>query len=185
MIDYQWYLLFCIAALITALFTSSKNPSIAGRLDAFLARVPGASSMILLIERVRFNTALAMMLGSGILIDRSLDMALGSIKNSQIRQTLIASRDQVKKGGQLSASLRNSPVFDDFSMSLVEVGEESGDLSSVFQEISSRARRDFETKVERMTSLLEPVLIVVMGGIVGGVVVVMLLSIVSVNDVGL
>jgi type II secretory pathway component PulF len=70
-------------------------------------------------------------------------------------------------------------------MSLVEVGEESGDLSSVFQEISIRARRDFETKVERMTSLLEPVLILVMGGIVGGVVVVMLLSIVSVNDVGL
>ena len=185
MIDYQWYLLFCIAALITALYTSSKNPSIAGRLDAFLARVPGASGMILLIERVRFNTPIAMMLGSGILIDRSLDMALGSIKNSQIRQTLIASRDQVKKGGQLSASLRNGPVFDDFSMSLVEVGEESGDLSSVFQEISIRARRDFETKVERMTSLLEPVLILVMGGIVGGVVVVMLLSIVSINDVGL
>ncbi len=112
-------------------------------------------------------------------------MALGSIKSSQIRQTLVASRDQVKKGGQLSASLRNSPVFDDFTMSLVEVGEESGDLSSVFHEISIRARRDFETKVERMTSLLEPVLILVMGGIVGGVVVVMLLSIVSVNDVGL
>ena len=106
MIDYQWYLLFCIAALITALFTSSKNPSIAGRLDAFLARVPGASSMILLIERVRFNTALAMMLGSGILIDRSLDMALGSIKNSQIRQTLIASRDQVKKGGMFALLYR-------------------------------------------------------------------------------
>ena len=185
MINYQWYLLLFIILLIATLYTSSKNPSIAVRLDAFVARVPGVSGMILLIERVRFNTALAMMLGSGILIDRSLDMALGSIKNSEIRQTLIAARDQVKKGGQLSASLRNSPVFDDFSMSLVEVGEESGDLSSVFQEISIRARRDFETKVERMTSLLEPVLILVMGGIVGGVVVVMLLSIVSVNDVGL
>ena len=185
MIDYQWYLLSGITLLIGALYTSTKNPSIAVRLDAFVARVPGVSGMILLIERVRFNTALAMMLGSGILIDRSLDMAIGSIKNSQIRQTLIAARDQVKKGGQLSASLRNSPVYDDFSMSLVEVGEESGDLSSVFQEISIRARRDFETKVERMTSLLEPALILVMGGIVGGVVVVMLLSIVSVNDVGL
>ena len=67
--------------------------------------------MIILIERVRFNTALAMMLGSGILIDRSLDMALGSIKNSQIRQTLIASRDQVKKGGQLSAFAQKQPGF--------------------------------------------------------------------------
>mgnify|MGYP000483276938 CR=1 FL=1 len=69
-------------------------------------------------------------------------------------------------------------------MSLVEVGEESGELASVFQEISLRARRDFESTVDKMTSLLEPLLIIVMGGIVGGVVVIMLLSIVSVNDVG-
>lgn len=185
MINYQWYLLAGIILLVGGLYSSAKNPLVAARLDTVVARLPGVSSMILLIERVRFNTALAMMLGSGILIDRSLDMAIGSIKNSQIRQTLIAARDQVKKGSQLSTALKSSPVYDDFSMSLVEVGEESGDLSSVFHEISLRARRDFEVRVERMTSLLEPLLILVMGGIVGGVVVVMLLSIVSVNDVGL
>ncbi len=54
----------------------------------------------------------------------------------------------------------------------------------VFSEISGRSRREFESWVDRMTSLLEPLLILVMGGIVGGVVVVMLLSIVSVNEVG-
>jgi len=57
-------------------------------------------------------------------------------------------------------------------------------LGPVFSEISGRSRREFESWVDRMTSLLEPLLILVMGGIVGGVVVVMLLSIVSVNEVG-
>jgi type II secretory pathway component PulF len=185
MINYQWYLLLCLILLFGALYSSARSPSMSAQLDTILAGLPGVSGMILLVERVRFNTALAMMLASGILIDRSLDMALGSVKNSQIKQTLVAARDRVKKGGQLSMALRNSPIYDDFSMSLVEVGEESGDLSSVFQEISIRARRDFEVKVDRMTALLEPALILVMGGIVGGVVVVMLLSIVSVNDVGL
>ena len=185
MINYQWYLLLCLILLFGALYSSARSPSMSAQLDTILAGLPGVSGMILLVERVRFNTALAMMLASGILIDRSLDMALGSVKNSQIRQTLVAARDRVKKGGQLSMALRNSPIYDDFSMSLVEVGEESGDLPSVFQEISIRARRDFEVKVDRMTALLEPALILVMGGIVGGVVVVMLLSIVSVNDVGL
>jgi type II secretory pathway component PulF len=185
MIDYQWYLLLCLILLFGALYSAARSPSMSAQLDTILAGLPGVSGMILLVERVRFNTALAMMLASGILIDRSLDMALGSVKNSQIKQTLVAARDRVKKGGQLSMALRNSPIYDDFSMSLVEVGEESGDLSSVFQEISIRARRDFEVKVDRMTALLEPALILVMGGIVGGVVVVMLLSIVSVNDVGL
>ena len=185
MIDYQWYLLLGLILLFGALYSSARSPSMSAQLDTILAGLPGVSGMILLVERVRFNTALAMMLASGILIDRSLDMALGSVKNSQIKQTLVAARDRVKKGGQLSMALRNSPIYDDFSMSLVEVGEESGDLPSVFQEISIRARRDFEVKVDRMTALLEPALILVMGGIVGGVVVVMLLSIVSVNDVGL
>lgn len=185
MINYQWYLLLCLILLFGALYSSARSPSMSAQLDTILAGLPGVSGMILLVERVRFNTALAMMLASGILIDRSLDMALGSVKNSQIKQTLVAARDRVKKGGQLSMALRNSPIYDDFSMSLVEVGEESGDLPSVFQEISIRARRDFEVKVDRMTALLEPALILVMGGIVGGVVVVMLLSIVSVNDVGL
>ena len=185
MINYQWYLLLCLILLFGALYSSARSPSMSAQLDTILAGLPGVSGMILLVERVRFNTALAMMLASGILIDRSLDMVLGSVKNSQIKQTLVAARDRVKKGGQLSMALRNSPIYDDFSMSLVEVGEESGDLPSVFQEISIRARRDFEVKVDRMTALLEPALILVMGGIVGGVVVVMLLSIVSVNDVGL
>ncbi|MDG1166187.1 MAG: type II secretion system F family protein, partial [Porticoccaceae bacterium] len=76
------------------------------------------------------------------------------------------------------------PLYSDFSLSLIEVGEESGKLPPVFNEISSRSRREFESWVDRMTSLLEPVLIIVMGGVVGGVVVTMLLSIVSVNDIG-
>ena len=73
----------------------------------------------------------------------------------------------------------------DFSLSLIEVGEESGQLGPVFTEISGRSRREFESWVNKMTSLLEPLLILTMGGIVGGVVVTMLLSILAVNDVGL
>jgi type II secretory pathway component PulF len=140
--------------------------------------------MITRVERIRFNTAITLMLESGILIDRCLEMAVGSIKNRELKQGLASAKDRVKKGATLSTALRSSPVFDDFSMSLIEVGEESGELAPVFGEISTRARREFESAVDRMTSLLEPALILVMGGIVGGVVVTMLLSIVSVNEVG-
>ena len=147
-------------------------------------RLPGLSKFITLTERIRFNTAIALTLESGVLIDRSLEMAVGSVKNRQLKAGLILAKDRVKKGDSLSRALATSPIYDDVSLSLVEVGEESGELGAVFGEISSRSRREFESSVQRMTSLLEPALILVMGGIVGGVVVVMLLSIVSVNDVG-
>jgi type II secretory pathway component PulF len=183
-VSYQWILLAMVLASGVGIYMARKSPSSAAAIDAFIARVPGFSGMITRVERIRFNTAITLMLESGILIDRCLEMAVGSIKNRELKQGLTSAKDRVKKGATLSIALRSSPVFDDFSMSLIEVGEESGELAPVFGEISARARREFESAVDRMTSLLEPALILVMGGIVGGVVVTMLLSIVSVNEVG-
>ena len=183
-VNYQWIVFALIVAALVAIYMAMKNPSSAAVIDSFIAQMPGFSGMITRVERIRFNTAITLMLESGILIDRCLEMAVGSIKNRQLKQGLVSAKDRVKKGATLSSALRNSPVYDDFSMSLIEVGEESGELAPVFSEISIRSRRDFESAVDRMTSLLEPALILIMGGIVGGVVVTMLLSIVSVNDVG-
>lgn len=184
MIKYQWFLLLGILALVSALIVLLKTPSGARKVDEALLMVPGIKNVFVLVERIRFNTAISMMLESGVLIDRCLEMAVGSVKNQMIQQDLKVAKDRVKKGDTLSRALRASPLYPDFSLSLIEVGEESGELGPVFAEISSRARRDFESWVDRMTSLLEPLLVLVMGGVVGGVVVTMLLSIVSVNDIG-
>ena len=184
MINYQWFLLLGIVTAVGMLVTALKTAEGARRIDEALLMVPGIRNVFILVERIRFNTAIAMMLESGILIDRCLDMAVGSVKNQTIQQDLKVAKERVKKGDTLSKALRASPLYPDFSLSLIEVGEESGQLEPVFAEISRRSRREFESWVDRMTSLLEPLLILVMGGIVGGVVVTMLLSIVSVNDIG-
>ena len=184
MINYQWFLLLGIVAAVGMLVTALKTAEGARHIDGALLMVPGIRNVFILVERIRFNTAIAMMLESGILIDRCLDMAVGSVKNQTIQQELKVAKERVKKGDTLSKALRASPLYPDFSLSLIEVGEESGQLEPVFAEISRRSRREFESWVDRMTSLLEPLLILVMGGIVGGVVVTMLLSIVSVNDIG-
>jgi len=185
MINYQWFLLLGIVTAVGMLVTALKTAEGARRIDEALLMVPGIRQVFILVERIRFNTAIAMMLESGILIDRCLDMAVGSVKNQTIQQDLKVAKERVKKGDTLSKALRASPLYPDFSLSLIEVGEESGQLEPVFAEISRRSRREFESWVDRMTSLLEPLLILVMGGIVGGVVVTMLLSIVSVNDIGI
>lgn len=184
MISYQWFLLLGICGSVAALIAALRTPAGARQIDEALLYLPVVKNVLILVERIRFNTAISMMLDAGILIDRSIEMAIGSVQNKTIRQDLTAVKDRVKKGEILSKALRSSPVYTDFAISLIEVGEESGDLAPVFKEVSTRARRDFESWVDRMTSLLEPILILTMGGIVGGVVVTMLLSIVSVNDIG-
>ena len=184
MISYQWVLLFGVFLAFGGLGLAIKTGAADRQLDAAILRIPGIRAVFVLVERIRFNTAIAMMLESGIMIDRCLEMAIGSVKNQTLRHELSVAKERVKKGEALSKALGLSPLFPDFSLSLIEVGEESGQLGTVFTEISIRSRTEFESWVDRMTSLLEPLLILVMAGIVGGGVVTMLLSIIAVNDIG-
>jgi general secretion pathway protein F len=102
-----------------------------------------------------------------------------------LRREIALATEQVTRGEQLSRVLRQTRLFPDFYASLLEVGEESGELGRVFNEIARRSREAFSGWVQRVTTLLEPLMILVMGVIVGGVVVIMMLSITSVADISL
>ena len=182
--NYQWFLFLGILIAIAGLITAFKNPVAKRTIDEFMLKIPFIKNALLVIERIRFNSALTMMLEAGISIDKALELSAGSVKNRHIRQGLIAAKEHIKKGAGLTQSLGRSPIYPDFFLSLLEVGEESGKLSPVFEEIASRSRSEFESWADKMTSILEPLLILTMGGIVGSVVVTMLLSIISVNDLG-
>jgi len=182
--SYQWFLFAGIFAGVIALVSAFRNPVAKRNLDEIMLKMPLIKGALLVIERIRFNSALTMMLEAGISIDKALELAAGSVKNRSIRQGLIAAKEHIKKGAGLTESLGRSPIYPDFFLSLLEVGEESGKLAPVFEEIASRSRSEFESWADNMTSILEPLLILTMGGIVGSVVVTMLLSIISVNDLG-
>jgi len=184
-VNYQWYLLLAIVVLIFLLINALKNE----RFKLFVAELglntPLIGKSILLVERIRFNSSMAMMLAGGVSLIEALKLSAGNIKNIQIRAKLKTVRVKVQQGGILSDALKMTPLFNEFNISLVEVGEESGELVPVFEEISNRSRQDFESWTDTITTMIEPLLILIMGGIVGSVVVVMLLSIVSTNDIGL
>ncbi len=184
MVHYQWFLLLAVFVLVGATSVLQKTATGSRKIHEICSRLPLVRGVLVLVEKIRFNSAVAMMLESGVLIDRSIVMAIGNVKNQVLRQGLIAAKERIKKGESLASSLRVSPLYDDFTISLIEVGEETGDLGLVFDEISNRCRNEFSSWVERFTALLEPLLILFMGGVVGGIVVVMLLSIVSVNEIG-
>jgi type II secretory pathway component PulF len=127
---------------------------------------------------------MAMMLKSGVRVDQAIGLAAGNIKNQALRREIDIARNKIKRGSGLTVSLSQSVLFPDFFVSLLEIGEQSGNLERVFDEITMRSRQEFESWTQRMTTLIEPLLILFMGAFVGGVVVVMLLSMVSINDVG-
>lgn len=158
-----------------------------GELDAFfqpvLLKAPVLKTLTKLLESMRFNASMALMLSSGVRLDNALSLAVGSIKHPYYKNAVKKASDSIRKGSALASTLAETNIYDDIYKSLLEVGEESGRLEQSFQEIAQRQKRGFEDWTSKMTALLEPLLIVFMGLVVGGVVVVMLLSMVTVNDV--
>ncbi len=173
--------------LVTAfagVYFASKNERIIAWWHRIVLQLPICGTAVKTVERIRFNTGLSLMLKAGVPIDKALALATGNIRNQQLHAELEVARKKVKRGNQLTPSLQQSSLYPSFYISLLEVGEESGKLETVFDEIASRSRQDFETWTDRITSLLEPLMILFMGVFVGGVVVVMMLSMISLNDVG-
>jgi len=183
--QWQWYLFAALALFIFLIWRARSSAGVQDLKDRLLLETPGLRDAATTVERIRFCSGLGLMLDAGLPVDRALTLATGNIRHGLLRREVTAAVDKVKRGEQISVVLRQTRIFPDYFASLLEVGEESGELARVFTEIARRSRDDFSSWALRLTTLLEPLLILVMGLIVGGVVVVMMLSITSVADVGL
>jgi type II secretory pathway component PulF len=183
--DWQWLVFGALAALGVTLWRLRSTPAVIDLQDRLLMDVPGLRDATQMVERIRFASGLGLMLDAGLPVDRALSLATGNIRHGILRREMVAAVEKVKRGEQLSAVLRQTRLFPDYYASLLEVGEEGGELAKVFTEIARRSRDAFTSWTLRLTTLLEPLLILIMGLIVGGVVVVMMLSITSVTDIGL
>lgn len=145
-------------------------------------RLPVVSGANLLVERIRFNAALHVMLSAGVAIDRSMKLAAKTLRTESLRAEVSRAAERVNRGESLAECLGESRLYPPYFAALLSIGEESGELARVFGEIADRSRRTFYSWVTRFTSLLEPALILFMGAVVGTIVVIMMLSISAVTD---
>ncbi|HCG9874972.1 TPA: type II secretion system F family protein [Vibrio parahaemolyticus] len=181
--SYQVHMLAALVVAVIAFIKASENPDFRKRVDGFLAAFPLTRNAVLLVERIRYSASMELMLTSGVDLAKSMSMSTASVKSDALQSQLSKAHDDVSQGRSLVESLSGIQLFDPISLSLIRVGEETGQTGLVFGEINSRSRNQFETWILKLTAMLEPLMIVIMGGIVGSVVIIMLLSIVSVNDV--
>ena len=147
------------------------------------AKLPGIGSIILTAERIRFSSSMAMMLEAGLALDTTLELAANTLKHIDFKRDAKQALKQLKAGKQLSFVLSKTRIFPEFFLSIIKVGEETGSLPRVFNEVSTRSRDDLDLVIKKLTTILEPLMLIFMGGFVGGIVISMLMSMVSINDV--
>lgn len=179
----QLTLLIVIVGFILFIVSSWRKAWFQALISSVLRNTPLIKSGLLLSERIRFISAMQLMLQSGLPLAQALGFSVAIANDNKIQGQLKRVRDEVSQGKMLSDSLAATDILEPVMLSLVKVGEEGGNLDVVFGEMSDRARWRFEQWAMKLTSMLEPILIIVMGGLVGSVVVTMLLSIVSTSDV--
>jgi len=182
---YQFYLLPLVLLLGFGVRLTSKDRSMQQKWHRLQLVIPFLKSAVPTIERIRFCSSMSMMLRSGVAIDTAMALAVGSLNNGVLLQELDVASIKIKRGESLSKSFGQTRLFPDFLATLLSVGEESGELAKVFADIAQRSQRDFTQWLMRLTTLLEPLMILIMGGLVGGVVVTMMLSITGTTNVGL
>ncbi len=152
--------------------------------DAVMLKIPGVRKMYLTLENLRFVSSLAILLKNKVVISDALEYGVRVVENSFVKNKLVNVKNEVRQGNKLSVVMAQTGLFSDAFDGLIEIGEQTGNLAGIFHEMEVRLKTEYENSVSAMIKIIEPVMIVVMGSIVGSVVIVMLLSIVSLNEIG-
>ncbi len=146
------------------------------------AHFPVVKKMSFTLENLRFASSLSILLSSGVVLSDALKHAIESVSNTVIKKRLALVQKRVRQGDDLSQILADTGFLPDMFDGLIEVGEQTGNLAEIFKEMEIRLKSDYEKSMAGMITLIEPIMIIVMALVVGSVVVGLLLSMVSVND---
>ncbi len=149
-------------------------------LDLKSLTLPLVGSIMLKYEVARFARTMGTLLHNGVAMLRATDIAVGTVGNSLIRASLVELPQTIKRGGRLSQAL-DPRVFSPVALQMVRVGEESGSLDTMLIELAQVSEAEVEDGVKRALTLLEPALILGMGGIIAVIIMGILMGILSVN----
>jgi general secretion pathway protein F len=177
-----WLWLGLVAAAAMALVLVNRSPAFRARWHAWLLRLPVAGKLARSLDSARFASTLAILVGSGAPLLRSLDAASDVVRMVPLSRAARAATALVREGVTLSRALKEQAAFPPVLVHLVANGESSGRLAPMLQRAAEELERDAERRLAWLAALLQPALIVVMGAIVLVLVLAVMLPIVSMNQ---
>jgi len=153
--------------------------------DRRLLNIPLLGGMVQRLEVSRFSRTLGTLLQSAVPLIQSINIVRDVVSNTVISKSMDKVVSGVKKGEGLARPVKETGVFPSFAVHLLEVGEETGQLDQMLLQVADTYDRELRTAVKRLIALFEPAMILFMGIVIGTMVVSMLYSIFSINDVPL
>jgi type IV pilus assembly protein PilC len=180
----RWYLLIVFVVLAVIGFKKWKS-SARGRAqwDAFRLRIPfKIGDIVQKVALARWSRTLSALVTAGVPLLQALDITGKTAGNTVVEKAMAGVIESVKQGGTISAPLKDCPVFPSMVTHMIGVGEETGALDTMLSKIADFYEDQVAASVKALTSILEPVMIVIVGGIVGFIVIAMYMPLFKVYD---
>ncbi|MEM1132485.1 MAG: type II secretion system inner membrane protein GspF [Pseudomonadota bacterium] len=178
-----WWLLLALAVFAgLALYQALKNEEFRYRFDGILLRLPFIGRLIRDVHAARLARTLATMVASRLPLLDGLQLTSRTIRNTVLRRSLDEIVERIRGGGSLSGALRHAGYFPPLLVYLTASGEASGQLDLMLERAADYLEREFENFTSTVLSLLEPAIIVIMGGLVAIIILSILLPILQLQD---
>jgi type IV pilus assembly protein PilC len=174
----KWWLL---AGILVGLYLAFRKyySTKEGRaaVDRFLLRIPVLGTVLLKASIARFTRTLGTLVSSGVPILEGLEITAKAAGNTVVKNAVMKTRASISTGQTIAGPLRDSDVFPPMVVQMISVGEETGALDEMLSKVADFYDEEVDSAVDSMTSVIEPLMIVLMGGIVGVMLIAMYLPI--------
>tara|TARA_R110001599_G_scaffold1478_2_gene7303 strand:+ start:38773 stop:39993 length:1221 start_codon:yes stop_codon:yes gene_type:complete len=179
--DYALWVFVALVLVVFGLRRWLRQPRRRRRWHALLLRVPGFSRLVIAMDTARFASTLSILMASGVPLLESLRIAGQVLTNLVLREDSARVAERVQEGSSLHRALRENGRFPPMMVHMVASGEASGELETMLARSASNQERELEMTLGTLMSLLEPLLVVFMGGMVLVIVMAILLPIFDLN----
>lgn len=181
----SWYFfLIAIVSVIWLYIRAHRNSqAVRDRQDEFVLKIPVIGDILHKAAMARFARTLATTFAAGVPLIDGMESAAGASGNAVYRKALLKIRTEIMAGMQMNVAMRTVNLFPDMLIQMVMIGEESGSLDNMLNKIANIFEMQVDDAVDGLSSLIEPVMMVVIGTLVGGLIVGMYLPIFQMGNV--
>jgi len=171
-----WYIIAIVVAALNFFLKKYFNtPEGRIRLDGMKLKIPVLKTVVINITTARFSRTMSTMIYSGVPLLDALENVSKVVGNEVVRRDLMDVKEKVKRGNVLSAPMAEIEYLPSMLSSMIKIGEESGDIDGILDKTATFYENEVETSLQQLVSLFEPLLIVVLGVVLGFIIISMAL----------
>lgn len=177
-------ILICVFAFVAAFFQLKKrSQAFSDAMDRLVLKLPIVGDLAFKSTIARYSRTLATTFAAGVPLIDALDSCAGATGNSVYRNAVLKVKEDVATGTQLQAAMRSTGVFPSMALQMTAIGEESGALDSMLSKVATYYEEEVDHAVDGLTSMMEPLIMAVLGVLVGGLIIAMYLPIFQLGNV--